>query len=185
MKKRAAVRTGMPPRASGITQTYVQDGSYLKLREVNLSYNLPNSFTQSIFGSSVRYARLSLGGAQPAALYRLPWTGPRGQQLRQPGHRTQHRRGPVPAEPQLLLLDRLGVLTMTPITRRWYPVLLLGVLATGACSFDESTQSKQSRSYRREPVPRARSPPLRPACSSRSGPTSPTSRWTWGSSGAR
>jgi len=28
---------------------------------------------------------------------------------------------------------------MTPITRRWYPVLLLGVLATGACSFDEST----------------------------------------------
>jgi starch-binding outer membrane protein, SusD/RagB family len=28
---------------------------------------------------------------------------------------------------------------MTPITRRWYPVLLLGAMATGACSFDSST----------------------------------------------
>jgi hypothetical protein len=28
---------------------------------------------------------------------------------------------------------------MTPITQRWYPVLLLGVMATGACSLDQST----------------------------------------------
>ncbi len=28
---------------------------------------------------------------------------------------------------------------MTPITQRWYPVLLLGVMAAGACSFDQST----------------------------------------------
>jgi starch-binding outer membrane protein, SusD/RagB family len=28
---------------------------------------------------------------------------------------------------------------MTPITQRWYPVLLLGVVAAGACSFDQST----------------------------------------------
>lgn len=28
---------------------------------------------------------------------------------------------------------------MTPITRRWFPVLLLGVMATGACSFDLNT----------------------------------------------
>ena len=76
---------------------------------------------------------------QPAALHRLSRTGPRGEQLRQPGHRAKHRRGTVPAEPQLLLLSRPGVLTMTPITRRWYPVLLLGAMATGACSFDSST----------------------------------------------
>jgi TonB-dependent starch-binding outer membrane protein SusC len=47
---------------AGFTQPYVQNGSYLKLREVNLSYNLPESFTSSIFGNSVRYARLSLTG---------------------------------------------------------------------------------------------------------------------------
>jgi hypothetical protein len=41
---------------------YVQDGSYLKLREVNLSYNLPLSFTRQLFGSSVRHARLTLSG---------------------------------------------------------------------------------------------------------------------------
>jgi len=46
----------------GFTQPYVQDGSYLKLREVNLSYNLPESFTSRIFGQGVRYARLSVTG---------------------------------------------------------------------------------------------------------------------------
>ena len=44
------------------TQVYVQDGSYLKLREVSLSYNLPERFTSSLFGSNVRYARLNLSG---------------------------------------------------------------------------------------------------------------------------
>ena len=44
------------------TGVYVQDGSYLKLREVTLGYNLPDRITSSIFGSSVRYARLSLSG---------------------------------------------------------------------------------------------------------------------------
>ncbi len=57
----------------GITKTYVQDASYFKLRELNLSYNLPNSFTQSIFGSSVRFARLTLAGRNL-----LRWTGYRG-----------------------------------------------------------------------------------------------------------
>ncbi|MDQ3426308.1 MAG: SusC/RagA family TonB-linked outer membrane protein [Gemmatimonadota bacterium] len=47
---------------SGITQTYVQDASYLKLREVNLSYNLPESFTRTLFGDNVRFTRLTLSG---------------------------------------------------------------------------------------------------------------------------
>ncbi|MFL5401506.1 MAG: SusC/RagA family TonB-linked outer membrane protein [Gemmatimonadales bacterium] len=46
----------------GFTQPYVQDGSYLKLREVNLSYNLPASLTSSLFGSSIRSARISVTG---------------------------------------------------------------------------------------------------------------------------
>jgi TonB-linked SusC/RagA family outer membrane protein len=44
------------------TGVYVQDGSYLKLREVTLGYNLPDRFTSSIFGSSIRSARISFSG---------------------------------------------------------------------------------------------------------------------------
>jgi len=58
---------------TGITQVYVQDGSYLKLREVNLSYNLPDSFTRGLFGSGVRYTRLTLSGRNL-----LRFTGYRG-----------------------------------------------------------------------------------------------------------
>ncbi len=47
---------------AGLTQPYVQDGSYLKLREVNLSYNLPEAFTSSLFGRNIRTARVSLTG---------------------------------------------------------------------------------------------------------------------------
>ena len=42
---------------NGKTATYVQDGSYLKLREVTLAYNLPENITRGTFGSSVRYTR--------------------------------------------------------------------------------------------------------------------------------
>jgi TonB-dependent starch-binding outer membrane protein SusC len=47
---------------AGITQVYIQDGSYLKLREVNLAYNLPDRLTASLFGNGIRYARLSVTG---------------------------------------------------------------------------------------------------------------------------
>ena len=47
---------------AGQTQPYVQDGSYLKLREVNLSYNLSDRVTSAIFGHAIRSARLSLTG---------------------------------------------------------------------------------------------------------------------------
>jgi TonB-linked SusC/RagA family outer membrane protein len=58
---------------SGISQVYVQDGSYLKLREVTLAYNLPESFTRGLFGSTVRQARISLSGRNL-----LRFTGYRG-----------------------------------------------------------------------------------------------------------
>ncbi len=46
----------------GNTQPYTQDGSYLKLREVTLSYNLPTSVTEHLFGGGVRSARLAASG---------------------------------------------------------------------------------------------------------------------------
>jgi hypothetical protein len=55
------------------TGVYVQDGSYLKLREVTLSYTLPNHLTSSLFGSNMRSARLSLSGRNL-----LRFTGYRG-----------------------------------------------------------------------------------------------------------
>jgi TonB-linked SusC/RagA family outer membrane protein len=48
--------------AAGLTDAYVQSGTYLKLREVNLSYNLSDRVTSAIFGGSIRSARLSLTG---------------------------------------------------------------------------------------------------------------------------
>ncbi len=48
--------------SNGQTAVYVQDASYFKLRELNLSYNLPESFTRGIFGDGVRQARLTLSG---------------------------------------------------------------------------------------------------------------------------
>ena len=59
--------------AAGNTAAYVQDGSYLKLREVTLAYNLPESLTRGLFGSSVRYTRLSVSGRNL-----LRFTGYRG-----------------------------------------------------------------------------------------------------------
>ena len=57
----------------GNTSVYVQDGTYLKLREVTLAYNLPAKFTRGLLGSGVRYARLALSGRNL-----LRFTGYRG-----------------------------------------------------------------------------------------------------------
>ncbi len=48
--------------SSGKTTVYVEDGSYLKLREVTLAYTLPDNIARSLFGSSARYVRLSVSG---------------------------------------------------------------------------------------------------------------------------
>jgi hypothetical protein len=47
---------------NGNTKVYLEDGSYLKLRELSLSYDLPSRLVASMFGGSTRYARLSLSG---------------------------------------------------------------------------------------------------------------------------
>ncbi|HMA39818.1 MAG TPA: SusC/RagA family TonB-linked outer membrane protein [Gemmatimonadales bacterium] len=47
--------------AGGKTKIYVQDGSYLKLRELSFTYDLPESVVGHLFGG-VRYARLNVSG---------------------------------------------------------------------------------------------------------------------------
>jgi len=47
---------------AGFTQPYVQSGTYVKLRELNLSYNLPQHMVSSMFGRGMRNVRLSLTG---------------------------------------------------------------------------------------------------------------------------
>jgi hypothetical protein len=59
--------------SQAFTDAYLQSGTYLKLREVNLSYNLPDQVTSAIFGRTIRHARLSLTGRNL-----LRFTGYRG-----------------------------------------------------------------------------------------------------------
>jgi hypothetical protein len=47
---------------SGLTQPYVQDASYIKLREVTLAYRFPPAVTSQLFGTLVDDARISLSG---------------------------------------------------------------------------------------------------------------------------
>ena len=41
---------------------YIEDATFLKLRELTISYNLPRNFVNSLFGTAARYARLSISG---------------------------------------------------------------------------------------------------------------------------
>lgn len=48
--------------AAGNTKVYLEDGSYLKMREVSVSYDLPSSLVATMFGGSARSARITLSG---------------------------------------------------------------------------------------------------------------------------
>ncbi len=48
--------------AAGNTDAYVQDGGYVKLRELSLSYLLPETATSSLFRGAARTVRLELAG---------------------------------------------------------------------------------------------------------------------------
>jgi TonB-dependent SusC/RagA subfamily outer membrane receptor len=48
--------------ANGLTKPYVQDASYIKLRELALSYQVPSDLTRQLFGSIVGSARITLAG---------------------------------------------------------------------------------------------------------------------------
>ena len=57
------------------TQVYVQDGSYLKLRELSLTYELPASVASHLFGG-VRYARLNVSGRNLIRITNYPGMDP-------------------------------------------------------------------------------------------------------------
>lgn len=46
----------------GNTKVYLESGSYLKLRELSFSYELPSHLVGAMFGGSARFARLTLSG---------------------------------------------------------------------------------------------------------------------------
>ena len=45
-----AARRGWVNWAAGNTKVYLEDGSYLKMREISLSYDLPSSLVGALFG---------------------------------------------------------------------------------------------------------------------------------------
>ncbi|HTY06327.1 MAG TPA: hypothetical protein VMC86_07410, partial [Gemmatimonadales bacterium] len=47
---------------NGNTQSYVQDGSYLKLRELSLTYTVPADVSARLFGTGVQDVRFSVTG---------------------------------------------------------------------------------------------------------------------------
>jgi hypothetical protein len=47
--------------AAGKTSNYIESASFLKLREITLSYNVPTSAMRRLFGSA-RSARISVSG---------------------------------------------------------------------------------------------------------------------------
>ncbi len=47
---------------AGNTKVYLEDGSYFKMREISLSYDLPERLVGAMFGGNSRYARLTLSG---------------------------------------------------------------------------------------------------------------------------
>ena len=59
----------------GDTRPYIQDASYIKMRELSLTYNLPAGAFGWAFGSTVKGARLSFAGRN---LIRIMTTGYRG-----------------------------------------------------------------------------------------------------------
>ena len=57
----------------GLTRPYVQDGSYVKLREITLTYTVPRDLVGSVFGGRVQNARVELSGRNLAT-----WSDYRG-----------------------------------------------------------------------------------------------------------
>jgi len=47
---------------AGNTKVYLEDGSYFKMRELSLSYDLPERLVTAMFGGGARYTRLTLSG---------------------------------------------------------------------------------------------------------------------------
>ena len=100
------------PLGAGVHRA-LRAGRHLRqaARGESLRYNLPDRIDLRPLRRSVRTRATLAHRAQPAAVYPVPGLDPEVSNFGQPGDRAEHRRGAVPAESQLLLLDRPGVLT--------------------------------------------------------------------------
>jgi hypothetical protein len=58
----SAANQRMTDFGNGQTKPYVQDGSYIKLREISVAFHFPANLTRSVFGSLVSDARITLAG---------------------------------------------------------------------------------------------------------------------------
>lgn len=56
----AEIRETLPP--FGTTEYYVQDASYVKLREASVTYTVPNTFLSNLFGNTVKQVQLGVSG---------------------------------------------------------------------------------------------------------------------------
>jgi hypothetical protein len=107
---RRSAPTASPLERRRDARVYVQDGSFVKLREVSLTYQVPQAFTRRLAGSRVGDVRLNVVGATSAS----GWTTGAWTPRSRTSATARAQRGgprPVPAEPPVLLQRGRGVLS--------------------------------------------------------------------------
>ena len=100
------------------TRPYVEDGSFVKLREVSVSYRVPESFVQRTFRNQVRTASALVQRPQSVHELRVQGTRSRGEQLRKSGAQSKRRCRAVPAVALVLPLPRHWLLIHDGIHHR-------------------------------------------------------------------
>jgi TonB-linked SusC/RagA family outer membrane protein len=106
--------------SNSVMSPYIEDATFLKLREVNIAYDLRQH---------------QPGRAQPDVLAEIQRTRPRGREPRLRGGAQQPRRRAVSAKSQLLPQLRGGVLTMT-LTTRHFSAVVIALLLTSCKDLD-------------------------------------------------
>ena len=141
-------------------EPYVQSGTYVKLRELDLSYNLPHQLVSGrCSAASMRKARLSLTGRN--LLRFTPYRG-LDPEVSNFGRQAIVRNidvAPFPPSRSFFLSDRPGVLTMTTIAKLSALALVLGVIGLGGLLVTTSPIPTPRTSSGRIPTgPRSRPP---------------------------
>jgi hypothetical protein len=119
-----------------VTKNWIESASFLKLREIALTYNLPYSVVGGLWRGA-RYARFTGGRPEPVPRRAVRRVRPGSQQLRQPADRAEHRRRTLPAEPQFLVQRGHRLLTRRPeetAMRTLKITALTGLLLASGCN---------------------------------------------------
>ena len=94
------------------TRPYVEDGSFVKLREVSLSYRVPTVVRATHVARSGPHGRDLVQRPQSAHELRVQGGRSRGEQLREPGAQPKRGRRTIPAVALVLPLPRPRLLIM-------------------------------------------------------------------------